>query len=187
MEKHKKGIISFLHYSDLIRLNLLINHGGIWVDSTMFLTEKITQEILDSELFVFKLPYGNTSRQLASNQFIVSAPRNEILIRTYNGLLAFWKKENKPLHYSIFHYIFALAVKSNTDTINLWEIIPHYSSGSNHILQSELFNKFNQNRYEYLKKIIFIHKLTYKNLSKQNLDKKDTYYEYIIMSSLSKV
>lgn len=36
MEKYRKGIITRALFSDLLRLELLITHGGTWVDSTVF-------------------------------------------------------------------------------------------------------------------------------------------------------
>lgn len=40
-EKRKHGIISKTIYSDLLRLNLLSTYGGIWIDSTFFVREKV--------------------------------------------------------------------------------------------------------------------------------------------------
>ena len=34
IEKWEKGIISNTHFSDLLRLELLIRHGGLWLDAT---------------------------------------------------------------------------------------------------------------------------------------------------------
>lgn len=37
-EKVKKGIISLTHFSDIIRCNLLADHGGIYIDAGLLLT-----------------------------------------------------------------------------------------------------------------------------------------------------
>ena len=48
------GTISNTHFSDLIRLNLLNQYGGTWIDSTCLQTEKIPDYIKNSNLFLYK-------------------------------------------------------------------------------------------------------------------------------------
>lgn len=38
LEKHKKGLISTAHLSDVLRLSLLSKYGGLWIDSTYWVT-----------------------------------------------------------------------------------------------------------------------------------------------------
>lgn len=37
--KYEKGIISKTHFSDILRTCLLIEHGGVWIDSTVYCTK----------------------------------------------------------------------------------------------------------------------------------------------------
>ena len=56
MEKWNKGLISNTHFSDLLRLYLLIEYGGVWVDATVFI-KKVPADILkeiDKGLFFFQ-------------------------------------------------------------------------------------------------------------------------------------
>lgn len=39
VKKVKNGQISFTHFSDILRVNLLKNQGGIWMDATIYITE----------------------------------------------------------------------------------------------------------------------------------------------------
>ncbi|WP_348717358.1 capsular polysaccharide synthesis protein [uncultured Alistipes sp.] len=41
-EKVRKGEMSRTHYADYLRILLLKNHGGLWIDSTVFVTDEIT-------------------------------------------------------------------------------------------------------------------------------------------------
>ena len=38
VEKWKRGIIGPAHFSDLIRLELLVRYGGYWIDATVYLS-----------------------------------------------------------------------------------------------------------------------------------------------------
>lgn len=39
VEKWKRGIIGPAHFSDLIRLELLVRYGGYWIDATVYCTD----------------------------------------------------------------------------------------------------------------------------------------------------
>ena len=41
LEKKDKGIITKTHMSDLLRLKLLGQYGGIWLDSTFYCTDSL--------------------------------------------------------------------------------------------------------------------------------------------------
>ena len=38
IKKWKKGLISYAHFSDILRLEVLIAHGGLWLDSTVYVS-----------------------------------------------------------------------------------------------------------------------------------------------------
>ena len=41
IEKWRKGIISNTHFSDIVRIELLYDYGGIWMDATTFCTSAV--------------------------------------------------------------------------------------------------------------------------------------------------
>ena len=75
-EKYKKGIITHAHYSDIVRVALLSQYGGVWVDATVYCTaDGIPSYISDAQLFVFKdikIPLYRKGTIVASNWFVVS-------------------------------------------------------------------------------------------------------------------
>lgn len=78
-EKYEKGIIPNAHYSDYIRVSLLALHGGIWIDSTVLLTDSLPDRIVDTDLFCFKLQ--SIGKAYASNWFIASAAQHPFLVQ----------------------------------------------------------------------------------------------------------
>ena len=56
-EKYEKGIIPHANFSDYVRLCLLAKYGGTWIDSTLLLTDKLPDYMLNSELFMVKKSY----------------------------------------------------------------------------------------------------------------------------------
>lgn len=51
VEKFKKGDISVAHFADVLRLALLVQHGGIWLDATVYLTEDIPKSLSDYSFY----------------------------------------------------------------------------------------------------------------------------------------
>ena len=98
IDKWKKGIISNAHMADLLRLDLLIKYGGMWIDSTVFCTSSnIPNYITDSDLFFYQSlkPGRNGKSSVLSNWLISAKTNNKILIATKELCYKYWKNNNK--------------------------------------------------------------------------------------------
>lgn len=173
LKKYKEGKISRTHFSDFLRLQLLIQNGGIWIDSTCFITEY--PEYIDKEpLFVFQNKERGDDSIAASSWFISSEKENPILVLTRDLLFDWWKKHGKIYHYFLMHFFFTMATGFYNEQ---WRQVPFYSNLPCHILQRELFNKYSEKRFAQIKKMSAIHKLTYKFYKE---DFSNTFFEYIL-------
>lgn len=176
IKKRKKGLIGDALYSDLIRLQLLNKYGGLWVDSTVYMTDTVKDEFFEQELFVFKEISLFQKEELpirASNWLIYSCSNNNILMLTERLLLEYWKREKYPRNYYIFHLFFSMATKKYSDD---WKKVSSFSNINNHILQFELLEEYNENRWEEIKNIAIFHKLNRRIFTD---DKKSNYYHII--------
>ena len=54
LEKVKAGIITLTHFSDILRMALLCQRGGLWMDATLFISRTIPDNILKQPLFTIK-------------------------------------------------------------------------------------------------------------------------------------
>lgn len=150
--------ISATHFSDLLRLELLINHGGIWIDSAVLSTDR-EDEYLSYPLFVFQSFMQNQSAHASSNWFIVSERGNPILRTTRDLLQRYWLDHDQLVNYFIFHALFKLATEKYPE---LWSAMPRFDNVSPHILQFEFFNRYDPKRFEQIKRMSHFHKLTWK-------------------------
>ncbi|MBR4246583.1 MAG: capsular polysaccharide synthesis protein [Treponema sp.] len=173
IKKYQKGFISRTHFSDLLRLQLLITHGGTWIDSTCYLTEKPTY-IFNTPLFVFQNRERGDDSIAASSWLIASEKNNPIIVLVRDMIFDWWKKHNHLFHYFLIHFFLTIALKFYK---NEWDKIPFFSNLPCHIMQRELFNQFEQIRFDQIKKMSAVHKLTYK-FGEQKLSK--TIYEYLL-------
>lgn len=172
--KYNKGLISRTHFSDLLRLELLIRHGGTWIDSSVFCTAE-DNNIFDSNLYVYQNFMRGDEAIVASSWLISSEKNNPILCTTRDLLYKYWKKNDYLIHYYLFHFFFKMA----TEKYKLeWQKMPRYSNIPPHILQFEIFDSFSERRLKEIKKMSNFHKLTQKSDLPRNIE--NTFYEYII-------
>ena len=176
IEKYQKGFISKTHFSDLLRLQLLITHGGTWIDSTCYLTEK-PEYIFDTPLFVFQNKERGDNSIAASSWLISSEKNNLIITLTRDMIFDWWKNHNHLYHYFLVHFFFTIACEFYKDE---WQKIPFFSNLPCHVMQRELFNKFDQKRFEQIKKMSAVHKLTYKFANQETAG---TIYEYLLKTN----
>lgn len=164
IDKFEKGIISNTHFSDLLRLQLLINWGGTWIDSTVYCTGE-EKHIGTGNLFVYKNTNRNDATK-ASNWFISSGKNDGILVLTRDLLFNYWKDYNFLVNYYIFHFFFAMSTEIYKEE---WEQIPTYTNDSPHQMQREILCQYSDERFMELAEISNLHKLTYKELGKKDL------------------
>ena len=175
-----KGIIKPAHFSDIIRTFLLYEHGGLWIDATVLLTDTLPDYIFESELFVFKNNEDDDPDGLnMANYFISSKGNSRIIAKMKLFLEQYWKNNNFVINY--FFYLHAFTMFTKTESPE-WNEIFYSPFIPVQLMQNELTNKFSPKRYEELKQISPIHKLTYKKKvisKKKNFDPKGTLYEYL--------
>lgn len=175
-KKYKRGIISRTFFSDLLRLELLIKYGGIWIDSTILCTAEPSY-IFNLPLFIFKTNEKNDPATVAQNWFISAETNNPILILTRDFLYKYWQKHNYSIHYFIFYFFMKMAAEKYSEE---WANVPFFSDVPPHILQRELFTNFSEERMAQIKRMSDIHKLTYKFKEENDLVKNGTFYKKII-------
>lgn len=175
IDKYKQGIISRTHFSDILRTLLLVEHGGIWIDSTVLCTG-YTSHIFDYPLFVFQNWKFNINQCMVASSWLISSQKEHPILKdTCDLLFEYWKKHDILANYFLFHFFFQMATEKYSE---IWETVPRYSNIPPHILQFELFKPFNQKRFEQIKRMSDFHKLTWKhNIENINLNK--TYFEML--------
>ena len=81
--------------SDLVRASLLANHGGVWVDTTLWCNKPLDKwlEVKDSFFFtrgdpMFHMP---SRPRVMENFFLAAQPNSYIFSQLYATLIAWWK------------------------------------------------------------------------------------------------
>ena len=174
-QKIDSGIITPTHMSDLLRLELLVSHGGTWIDATVFCSGgQIPGYMLDSDLFMFqKLKPGlDGSATCISSWFITACTNHPILALTRDLLYRYWEKHNSLVDYFLIHDCFQLAIEKYPQ---LWKAVVPFPNSVPHILLLRLFEPYDSDMWDAVRNQTPFHKLTYKFKAEQT-HKPDTYY-----------
>ena len=174
LEKYKSGIISRTHFSDIIRIFLLYEYGGIWMDATIFSSGR-EEFLYEYPFFVFKHIYRGLNGIAASSWLISSAPKHPIIRMIRDLLCSYWKSNNELIDYYLVHFFMSFAADHY---YKLWNNIPDFSNIPSHLLQNELTRVFDIKRYKQIISMTGVHKLTYK--LDANFDSRNSFYQYLI-------
>lgn len=170
-EKYKKGHIPPAMFSDMLRLQLLSVHGGVWIDSTVLCTDTCGlgttnefspswEEIIKADLFVFQYtePRYQWSGNI-SNWFIASKKGNPFVMTLRDVLLAYWKDYDVALEYYICHLFFNEVAKVFPEQI---QSMPYGWSMPSISLGAHLHAEFNQEKWDRFTSKVHWHKMTYR-------------------------
>lgn len=188
------GIITKTHYSDIIRLWLLKNYGGLWVDSTVLL-RNLPEAVFTNDFYSIhrkrneKLngEYFNASTIRASKGYeafwtaylLASKPGGAVVSFVYDVLLEYWSKNKKMIDYFLIDYALLMGYKNipvvraeiEQNTVNnngsVTALLPMLSS----TYSEETMNKLESSS------IIKAFKLSYKNF----LDPKESNSFYHVL------
>ena len=121
LSKEKLTKLNRTHLSDLVRLKLLSQYGGIWVDSTCFCTKPLDlwlNNYLHSGFFAFYRPGKD---RLLSNWFLVSQVNHPIISKLYEKLVSYWKYNNfRPFKKDLAMKLLARVLNKNIKTTKYW-------------------------------------------------------------------
>ena len=90
----KWRLLPLAHRSDLIRTQLLLQHGGVWADPTVWFAGPMDEWLskrLDSGLFMFHRPGRD---RLISNWLIAAEAGNPLVARFYEELCRYWREND---------------------------------------------------------------------------------------------
>lgn len=181
IEKLHKGIITRTHFSDILRLELLIQQGGTWIDATVFCSGgDISKYMMEDEFFIFqKVKPGSDGSAINMSSWFMSAWSNhKFLLATRELLYAYWRKNDRMIDYFLLH-LFMMIVKDYY--MEEWKQIIPYPNSLPHVLQLMQFEKFDHRRWNAACKASPFHKLTYK-VKEEDTRKEGTFYRYVMES-----
>lgn len=177
------GKMTLTFFSDILRLELLIKYGGLWIDATVLCTDNnIPKYITDSDLFMYQvLKPGRDGHSITMSSWLISArSNNPVLVATRDMIYEYWKKYDYLMDYGLLHIFMSIALDELSEEKNK---IPKFPNSIPHILLLDMFDAYDEERYNYIKSLTPFHKLTDKRPI-DLLKKENTFYDILINKGL---
>ncbi len=182
-DKVNNGKMSRTHLADYIRISLLKNYGGLWIDATVLVTDKINIDC--------KLPFFSIKQKPDSIHFVsqyrwavwilgCSPQIGKILFDCLENLFkAYLNKHSLFIDFFLFDYFLAVMYDEIPLVKQLVDNCP-YNNPNAYELGALLNKEFNEDAFVQLKKNNTFHKLSWKQpYFMHTADDKPTFYSVI--------
>lgn len=159
-------------FSDILRMYLLTQYGGVWIDSTIMLTDKIPQEIIDSSFCVVRKDPEKDNQENKMSCYFIRADKNSPNLNAIKRTLEnYWAENDFMINYFMFEHISTMLSDKTPELKAEWDKMPYLDGEICGKLQTIMDKNFSQEEFNELKSKTFMHKLTYKKQpSKEFLD-----------------
>lgn len=163
VELFKNGKIQYAHFADIIRTALLYNYGGCWMDSTIFLTDRLREEIFNNEFYSVKLERDKffVSKERWSNFFLSCSSGNLLMGRVLKMFDIYLLKKDFFIDYFMMDYFMDMNIETDIQLKLMIDSIP-YNNKNIHQLKFHLNDDYSKAKFDNICKDTYIHKLSWK-------------------------
>ncbi len=112
LEKVAAGEMGLAHLSDYIRVALVAEYGGLWLDATIFCSQPVPEDYFAMPLFTCKneVPSGKYLSRMQWTTFVLGGWKGNVFFRCLKGAFeAYWQQEETAIDYLFFDHLIALA------------------------------------------------------------------------------
>lgn len=162
INKVERGFITLTHLSDILRMGLLSNYGGLWIDATIYVSRPIPEEIWDKEFYSNRYPVAG-NRFISKGEwsgFLIGGCNLKLFRFCYNILERYNTHYDLLIDYFFIDYCIKLAINHFEDINkivyapggnddNIYELqsimnLPYKDSVFNKVLSNNLFHKLDR-------------------------------------------
>ena len=196
LKKVKEGIITRTQFSDIVRSGLLARWGGIWIDSTVFLSSDIPSAYVERDFFCpsgigdtvcteWSLLYGKSNGWCV--WFVGSMYKHlPVFEFVHNAFLEYYRNETASIDYFMLDLFITLFFRKDAAFRESVCTLPANNCRAYELmalLKKEVSEK-NISIWNDIKNSGFINKITYKkNYQRQLKNGKPTMFDYIMYTS----
>lgn len=178
IEKVEKKIITLTHFSDILRAGLLKEHGGIWVDATIYFTTDIFKEFNDKAFNSTILQNSN----LHCTGYFMGGGINNLFNFLYTFFLEYHKKYDVLIDYFLIDYVLNIAYH-NLEYCKEVMDKETIENPNKYLLTSKFNSEYERSEYQKLMQSAPYFKLSYKRkYDLKTKEGKQTNYAFFIKS-----
>lgn len=115
IEKVQNKTITLTHFSDILRVSLLAQNGGLWMDATIYTAQNIPQRLFDQQFFSVRTPDDGqwVSKCLWTGFFMGGVKGHPLFLFMRELFFDYWKEHNELLDY----FLIDLGIRMAYDNI----------------------------------------------------------------------
>ena len=173
--------ITLTHFSDILRMNLLADHGGYWLDATIFVTRPLPACTFDSPVFTGRNP-GFDKRNISNWRWTGYATAgwkgNSLFVLAKALFNSYWKQENHLIDYFLIDHMIHMIYEAVPGVRDQIDSIP-VNNTAQQLLYDAFFQSAESVRLEDFlqREDTWLYKLTWKTAyPEQTLDAGETIY-----------
>lgn len=147
--KFQSKKISYTHLSDSIRMLLLSQYGGIWIDSTCYFIKKMDEDILNFAFFSSKNEKNKShffNEGKWSTYFMAAGEKNCVPAFLNYMFTSYWKKNDYLCDYFLLDIFMEIGYREIDVIRDLVDRVP--INNDNPMIVLDNWNKKINNRYE---------------------------------------
>lgn len=171
LEMYRAGRIKAAHFADILRINLLAQQGGLWLDATMLVTSDLPQEIFDMPFFSIKTKnQGYFVSQCRWAVFCLGAAKgNPLFVQLASLFEQYLTTTDLFVDYFLFDNFIDMLYQRYPVIREQIDALP-LNNPRVHDMAPLLSNKVTEEEFVNLTKDTYLFKLSYKNVTAEELN-----------------
>lgn len=183
LQKVENDGISFVHLSDIIRAILLYKYGGLWLDSTLFVSSPIPEEIFLYTFYTRNMPETQyCTKAMWANWFMYTIPGSKLFQFVWEAFYYYLTRYDTITYYFTLDYFMAIACNLFPEVEKQFHQVPFNNEGGFE-LGKHLKENFDSEKFNIYTSKSWIHKVTYKIKWREGEKKEESVYGYIILQN----
>lgn len=168
---YKEGKLKQAHYADLLRINVLAQQGGLWLDSTIFVAKPLPDEIFSRSFWSVKnKPFGYFVSRCRWSVFALAAQKNNILfLKLAKAFEIYLNKTSVFIDYFLFDHFIDLFYQTDLEIMEMIDGVP-INNPAVHELNKRLCDDFDEQWWGEATKDTFIFKLNNRTYTQEQLE-----------------
>lgn len=180
LDKVERGDVCLAHLADVLRVNLLYQYGGFWMDADAYLPFPMPQNILEYPFYTRALPESQFYTDVIWNiSFLYVKPHNKLFHFLRECFQYYFLAHDKLTYYFTLDYMIAVACNEFKDVKEMLRAVPCNNDKAFELVK-HLWEPFEEERYRGYVQGTHIQFLTtyLGNVSEEK--KAGTVYEHIV-------
>lgn len=125
-ELYRKQVIKPAHFADILRVNLLAQQGGVWIDATLLATAPISDDWFTYDFYSIKIqPYGNHISQCRWSVFALGATKGApLFVNLARAIDSYLASNDTFLDYFMFDHLIDLLYQEDASIRQAIDAVP---------------------------------------------------------------